>query len=68
MNCSQVNIPEVDNSEIPCTSFNKTDCIIFPSALTYFNIPQNSTVTEVINALVASLIDARQRITQLEQQ
>jgi hypothetical protein len=43
-----------------------TDCIIYPSAITYLDLPSDATVTQVIDNLLLSLVDARNRIELLE--
>jgi hypothetical protein len=43
-----------------------TNCIITENAITYLSLPLNSTLTEIINALVLSLSDARNRVNTLE--
>lgn len=43
-----------------------TNCLIFPEAITYLNLPINSTVTTVLQTFLLSLVDARNRITVLE--
>lgn len=52
----------------PCNGETKsTDCIIKASAITYLSLPINSTLTAILEAYLLSLIDARTRITTLEQ-
>jgi hypothetical protein len=43
-----------------------TDCLIHEGAITYLNLPPNSTITVILQALLLSLVDARNRITVLE--
>ena len=43
-----------------------TNCIIYPTAITYLSLPENPTATQVIDNLLLSLVDARQRIELLE--
>lgn len=43
-----------------------TNCIIYPTAITYLSLPEDSTVTQVIDNLLLSLVDARNRIELLE--
>lgn len=66
MSCNQINIPQVDNSELPCRDTFSAECVIYPTAIAYLNLPANSTTAEVINALLLSLMDARNRIVILE--
>jgi hypothetical protein len=60
------NIEIIQNSD-PCNGKRySTDCIIYPSAITYLDLPSDSTVTQVIDNLLLSLVDARNRIELLE--
>ena len=43
-----------------------TNCIIYPTAITYLGLSSESTATQVIDNLLLSLVDARQRIELLE--
>lgn len=46
-----------------------TNCVLFPNSIIYLGISQpNATTTTVIQALLASLVDARARIAVLETQ
>lgn len=56
--------------EDPCDgNQSSTNCVLFPNSIVYLGISQpNSTTTVVIQALLTSLIDARNRITTLETQ
>jgi hypothetical protein len=65
--CTQTNVAEIDNSAQTCEKFIDTDCIIHKDAIAYLSLPANSSTTEIINALVLSLTDARNRILTLEQ-
>ena len=64
--CTQTNVPEVDNSAIECEKLIDSSCIIHADAIAYLGLPENSDITTVINALLLSLIDARNRIITLE--
>jgi hypothetical protein len=64
--CEQTNVAEVDNSAVACEKFISTDCIIHADAISYLGLPINSSMTDVVNALLLSLIDARNRIEILE--
>lgn len=64
--CSQTNVAEVDNSAQNCDEFKSTDCIIHEEAISYLGLPENSSTTDVFNALILSVIDARNRISLLE--
>jgi len=45
-----------------------TTCVIKSAAITYLSLPPNSTLTEILNAYLLSLVDARNRILVLEAQ
>ena len=63
--CPQSITPNI--IEDPCEGKQaSTDCLIYSNAIVYLNLPPNSTMTEVVQALLLSLVDARQRITALE--
>lgn len=64
--CSQTNVAEVDNSAVACDQPISTDCIIHEAAISYLGLPENSSMTEVVAAMMLSLIDARNRILILE--
>lgn len=44
----------------------KTACVISTKALTYLGLPPNSTLENIIDALLLSLADARTRLAQAE--
>lgn len=58
-------VPELNN-DLCKGRITTTDCVINKLAVTYLGLPVNSTQTQVTNALLASLVDARQRIVNLE--
>lgn len=65
MSCQQSITPTL--TEDPCDGNQmSTDCLIYSNAITYLNLPPNSTMTVVVQALLLSLVDARNRITALE--
>lgn len=67
--CKPTNVPQVDNSALECEQgFYKAKCIIHTDAISYLGLPENSSMDVVIQALLNSLIDARNRIIQLENQ
>ena len=58
-------IPELPSD--PCSGKRtSTNCVIYPSAITYLSLPPDATATQVIDNLLLSLVDARQRIELLE--
>ena len=60
-NTQIVQIPDDCNGER-----KSTNCIIYPTAITYLGLSSESTATQVIDNLLLSLVDARQRIELLE--
>lgn len=62
--CNQTNIPQVDNTALECSDcgFISTRCIIRPEAISYLGLPEDSDLTVVIDTLMLSLIDARNRL------
>ena len=60
-NIEIVQIPDDCNGER-----KSTNCIIYPTAITYLNLASEPTATQVIDNLLLSLVDARQRIELLE--
>ena len=51
----------------PCNGERKsTNCVIYPTAITYLSLPTEPTVTQVIDNLLLSLVDARNRVQLLE--
>jgi hypothetical protein len=65
-NCIPNTTSTINETALVCSNFYSTDCIIFINAISYLNLPVNSTVTEVLVALTASLIDTRNRQEILE--
>ena len=65
-NCTpEVNIIQIQDNCAGKTI--KTDCVVHPDAITYLEIPENSTVTQVIDNFVTSLADARIRVKSTEE-
>lgn len=64
--CSQTNVATVDNSVVECEKLINSNCIIHEAAIAYLSLPENSSMTEVVNALLLSLMDARNTITLLD--
>ena len=60
-NTQIVQIPDDCNGER-----KSTNCIIYPTAITYLGLSSEPTATQVIDNLLLSLVDARQRIELLE--
>jgi hypothetical protein len=65
--CSQTNIPVLNQVTAPCNGVTTpTTCIIHEPSITYLGLTVDSTLLEVINALVAELQAQDSRITALE--
>jgi len=56
-----------DNTPLTCDDYISTECIIHEAAIAYLSLPTNSTMTQVVAALLASLMNARERIVDLEE-
>lgn len=66
-NCYQSTTPT--RIEDPCEgNQSSADCVIFSNAITYLSLSPNSTMTQVVQSLLLSLIDARSRVVVLEAQ
>lgn len=67
--CFTTNINQVTNLPDPCEGRTTyTSCVFHSAALTYLGLPANSSQEAINNALLLSLIDARQRLALAEQQ
>ena len=67
MACENNNIVIPELPSDPCNGERKsTNCIIFPTAITYLGLSSESTATQVIDNLLLSLVDARNRVQLLE--
>lgn len=64
--CGKTKLVEYASDE-PC-ELKSAECVIYEDAISYLSLEGNSTMEEVIQALVLSLADARDRIEYLEQQ
>jgi hypothetical protein len=51
---------------VACEKLISTDCIMHEAAISYLGLPENSSMTDVVAAIMLSLIDARNRIEILE--
>jgi hypothetical protein len=63
--CETNTVIPTDNTPIEC-DFSSSDCIIFEQAQIYLDLPSNSTSTQVVQKILELLINARERITTLE--
>lgn len=64
--CGQTNIPETDNTQLPCEEFVSTDCVIYPEAILPFGIVEDTDLTTVIKELVKRIRQNKLKINQLE--
>lgn len=66
--CAQTNIPKVDNAAIECAEcgFIDSNCVIFKNAIAYLGLSENTSIEEVLKAIMISLINIRNRVTELE--
>ena len=64
--CGQINIPTTDETPLPCEEFTSDRCATHEAALTYLGLPENTTLDVVIETLLLSLIDVRNRTVILE--
>jgi hypothetical protein len=64
--CQTSIVPVLDENTCPLGQIS-TDCVINELAIAYLNLPPNSTLTAVLTNYLLSLVDARNRITLLEQ-
>ena len=62
--CGNTILVNYSNDE-PC-ELKSTDCVVYEEAISYLSLNTGSTTTEVIQALLTSLINARNRIQTLE--
>ena len=67
MSCQESIIPVLIEDECHGEQVSTT-CVIKSAAITYLSLPPNSTLTEILNAYLLSLVDARNRILVLEAQ
>ena len=64
--CGQTNIPETDNTQLPCEEFISTDCVIYPEAVLPFGIVEDTDLTVIIKELVKRIRQNKLKINQLE--
>lgn len=67
--CSQTNTPVLNQIEDPCKGeHTPTTCIFKEEAITYLNIPVNSTLDVILQNIVLALQSSNQRIELLEEE
>jgi hypothetical protein len=53
----------------PCNGvYTKTDCIVYESAITYLELPANTSLTQIINSMILSLQSKDTLISDLQNQ
>ena len=68
INCGPTTIPTTDETPLPCDDFRSDRCTIHEDAIAYLGLAINTPLNEVIDALLLSLTDARNRVAILEAQ
>lgn len=67
---TETEIPEVDNTDIPCDIFYSSECVVMENlsatVKNYFNLGDTPTLTEYAEAVGLALKDAKERIITLE--
>src|SRR5699024_11074312 len=67
---TETEIPEVDNTDIPCDIFYSSECVVMQNlsqtVKNYFNLGDTPTLTEYAEAVALALKDARERIITIE--
>lgn len=66
-NCGQVTIPTLDETPLPCNEFISDICVVHPGSIPYLGLEPGVVYNDLIEALISSLVDARNRIQILEQ-
>lgn len=64
---NDISVPTTNNSPLPCGGTQIFDqCVIRESAISYLSLPADSNMGEIIDAIIASLQDARTRLATAE--
>lgn len=66
-NCGQTVTPTTDETALPCNEFISDKCLIHEAAIAYLNLEPNTPYDVLLEALLQSLSDARNRIDILEE-
>lgn len=64
-NCKPVNIPTVDNTELPCGEYINDECIIREEPILFIGSPENSSLETIINLMVEKMKKQQQLIINL---
>lgn len=65
-NCNLSTTIVPDNSPLECDQYYSTKCIIHPNALAFLSLPENSTQFDINSAILLALINANNKIIQLQ--
>lgn len=68
MACPTNTTVATDNTPLECNEYTKDTCVIHEDAITFLSLSAGSTQAQINNALVLTLMNALNRITQLENQ
>lgn len=63
--CTQVNIPQVDNSNLPCEEYINDECIIVGEAIPYIGSTINDSLEDVIKLMVLKMKQQQQQLINL---
>ena len=66
VNCGQTVTPTTDETPLPCDDFRSTRCTVHEEAIAYLGLSANTPLDVVVDTLMLSLIDARNRVTTIE--
>jgi len=67
-NCPENTTVTPDNSTLPCDGvFISDECVVHANSISFLTLPANSTTKDVLNAMIAKLIDLNNRVTALEE-
>jgi len=64
--CGGTNIPQTDNTAIPCDEYVKSDCVVISGGVPYLGVLPNATLEEYIRHLNNTIKSLDLRIKQLE--
>lgn len=64
---NNINVPTTDNTQPDCLNPIDANCVFYQEVINYLSLPAMSTAHEIIDALILSLMNARNRITTLEE-
>lgn len=69
-NCVDIEVPEVNNQNQNCYEFKDSKCVVVTglsqNIITYYNLPENPSLDEVLSAVANALQGAKQDINDLQ--